>query len=446
MKLHLYRGRGRDGGALVFTLLIMSVLCFLMASYLSLVGATNQSGFRSLAWNNAIPVVEGGIEEALAHLNKNGQTSLVADGWVQDASGFTKRLQLGTDETYCQTHISLASPPVIQAQGFVRLPLSAYTYLSRKVEVNTRLDSLFSKALATKSQVELRGNNLRTDSFDSSDPTASTGGLYDATKAGQNGDIAANAGVLNSQNVGSAEINGSVATGPGGTVALGAQGLVTGTVTDTMNTAFPDVEAPFTSAPSPNLNGSASGVTTTVITTGGTTVTTTVNNGGGGGSTIVIPSGNWLINGDLNPGGGSTRILITGNAQVLVTGNVNLSGSTAIEIATNATLKLYVAGPSTSLGGLGVINDSGNASQFQYYGLPTNTHVEYRGTTGFTGVIYAPGADVTLGDGGKTTYEFVGAATANSITLNGHHNFHFDTSLGHGAPFRGYVAVSWNEI
>jgi hypothetical protein len=105
-----------------------------------------------------------------------------------------------------------------------------------------------------------------------------------------------------------------------------------------------------------------------------------------------------------------------------------------------------VAGPSTTLGGLGIINDGGNATQFQYYGLPTNTRVEYRGTTAFTGVIYAPGAEVTLGDGGQNTYEFVGAATARSIILNGHHNLHFDTSLGRGAPFRGYVAVSWNEI
>lgn len=435
MNLQFNRNRRRDGGALVFTVLTVAVLCFLMASYLSLVGATNQSSFRSLAWNSAIPVVEAGIEEALAHLNKNGSVSLIADGWTQDSSGYSKRLQLGDAETYSQTHISLNTPRVIQAQGFVRVPLSAWNYVSRKVEVNTRLDSLFTKALASKSQVDLHGNNLRVDSFNSVNPSFSTGGLYDPYKSEQKGDIAATAGLVNSQNIGSAEVYGNIATGPGGTVALGTQGLMTGTVTDDMNVTFPDVERPFATAPSPSFGmfTPPSGHDHD-------------RNGSGGGYTLVLSSGDWQINGNLSMSGSYGHILVTGNARLLVTGDVNLTSTAAIEIATNATLKLYVGGATAILGGTGIVNDGGNASQFQYYGLPTNTRVDYQGTTPFTGVIYAPNADLTLGNGGSNTYEFVGAATTKSTTLNGHHNMHYDENLSHSAPFRGYVAVSWNEI
>ena len=52
---------------------------------------------------------------------------------------------------------------------------------------------------------------------------------------------------------------------------------------------------------------------------------------------------------------------------------------------------MYVSG-STSIGGNGVINPSGQAENFTYYGLPSNTSVDMNANANFVGTIYAPEA------------------------------------------------------
>lgn len=406
------------------TLITMALISFLAASYIGLVAGTNTASMRSMAWNNAIPVLEAGIEEALAHLNKNGSGSLATDGWSASGGVYTKQIQLGSNGSYSVTTIRAnGSTPVIDSQGFVRVPLKNNTYVSRTVRVNARRDSLYAKGMVAKGQINLNGNNIRVDSFDSQDPNYSTNGQYDPAKYKENGDVATNSQLVNSLNVGNADIYGDVSTGPGGSVAVGSQGFVTGTVSDDMNVYFPDVTAPFNngnSPPSGNVNGTA--------------------------YTYVLSSGNWQINGNLSLSGNSQRIIVTGTAVLYVTGNVSLTGQSYIQVANGGSLKMYVAGASTSIGGNGVMNSTADASKFAYYGLPTNTSVSFSGNAAFTGTIYAPSAALSLGGGGNNTYDFVGASISNTATMNGHYNFHYDEMLGRTGASRGYVATSWDEL
>lgn len=418
------QGRRHEGGTLVVTLLTMSVISLVAASYLSLISSTNTSTIRSMAWNNAVPVLEAGIEEAMAHLNKNGSGSLAVDGWSAASGGYVKSFQIGTNGSYVSTTITPSgTTPVIESKGYVRVPLKTSTYVTRTVRVNTKRDALYSKGLVAKGQINLNGNNIRVDSFDSQDSAYSTNGQYDAAKYKENGDVATNSQLVNSLNVGNADIYGNVSTGPGGSVAVGSQGFVTGTVSDDMNVSFPDVTAPTGSMSTP-----ASG---------------TVN---GTSYTYVLSSGTYVINGDLSLSGNNQRILVTGEAVLYVTGNVTMSGQSYIQVGSSGSLKMYVAGASSSIGGQGVMNSTGNASKFAYYGLPTNTSVSFSGNAAFTGTIYAPSAALTLGGGGNNTYDFVGSAIASTATMNGHYNFHYDEMLGRTGASRGYVATSWNEL
>ena len=52
---------------------------------MSLLKSQNGSNMRSQSWNSAMPVVEAGIEEALAHLNSTGlgNGNLATQGWTQ---------------------------------------------------------------------------------------------------------------------------------------------------------------------------------------------------------------------------------------------------------------------------------------------------------------------------------------------------------------------------
>lgn len=413
------RLRPEGGSVLTFTLLTTAIIGMVAASYLSLVSATNTSTVRSMAWNQTIPVLEAGIEEALAHINRN--SDLTADGWSTYGSLYTKKLAMD-EHTSCETWIRLSASPAIAAYGSVRLPLQTSSYVTRRVRVDLRKDALFAKGLVAKGQIDMNGNNVLVDSFDSSDPAYSNGGRYDSSKRKSNGDVATNSQLVNSLNVGNADIYGDVSTGPGGSVQVGSQGFVTGTISDDMNVAFPDVSAPFTSASAP-YSGTVNGTS----------------------YTYVISSGNWQINGNLSLSG-NNKVLVTGTAVLYVTGNVSLSGNSYIEIANSGSLSLYVAGASAAIGGNGVINQNTSAEKFMYYGLPSNTSVSFSGNASFTGVIYAPSAALSLGGGGSNTYDFVGASISSTVTMNGHFNFHYDESLANIGPSRGYVVTSWTEF
>ena len=102
--------------------------------------------------------------------------------------------------------------------------------MARKVLVQTRYDPLFVVAMAAVGQIDLHGNNVATDSFDSADPNHSNNGFYPAgmpSKIKSNGDIATDAGLVDSLNTGGANVMGYIRSGPGtNTINVGANGSV----------------------------------------------------------------------------------------------------------------------------------------------------------------------------------------------------------------------------
>jgi choice-of-anchor A domain-containing protein len=87
---------------------------------------------------------------------------------------------------------------------------------------------------------------------------------------------------------------------------------------------------------------------------------------------------------------------------------------------------------------------SSQAKNFVYFGLPAVTSVSLKGSPTFIGVIYAPEADVSL-DGGGSSNDFMGSLIARSITMKGHYQIHYDTSLA-GYFYGYYVVGSWAEL
>ncbi len=421
------------GSALTITLVTVGIIGVTLMSYLNMIRGQNLTTMRSQQWNSAIPVAEAGIEEALTHLNFDG-TNYGASGWSLVDGVYTKERML--DSNRFVVSITPSNRPVIIAKAYVQIPLRTnYIDPPRTIRVTATNDALFAKGMVAKGQIDLSGNNIQTDSFDSSDPNYSNGGRYDSSKAKDSGDVATNSGLTNSFNVGNADIYGHASTGPGGSISIGSNGSVgsrawhnthssgiqAGWTSDDMNVAFPDVKAPFS----------------------GGAFTPVAGNIGTDHYEFIIPAGNSQL--DTISLSGQQKIIVTGDAVLYVTGNISMTGQGQIIIAPGASLKLYVAGASTSFGGNGIAN-SGTAMNFQYYGLPTNTSISLSGNASFTGAIYAPQADFTLGGGGNNDYDFVGASVTGTVRMNGHYNFHYDENLGKIGPRRGYTVTSWNEI
>jgi hypothetical protein len=85
--------------------------------------------------------------------------------------------------------------------------------VSRTVKVTCSQSRLFTAALVARRNIDMNGNEVLTDSFDSEDPAKSTFGQYDKDKyKGDKGDVATNEGIINTVN---ANIYGHAHTGVG---------------------------------------------------------------------------------------------------------------------------------------------------------------------------------------------------------------------------------------
>jgi hypothetical protein len=522
----------QSGSTLMTTLVILGITGFLMITYLTLTQSQSQSTMRSQAWNLSMAMVEAGMEEAMAHLNVNGSNTLAGDGWAQTGTGYTRSRWLG--QNYYIVSVTNYIPgsnainPTIVSRGYVPLlaPLASAgspvmfadftggaqgsAYVGRGVRVTLGNDRLFARGMVAKDTIVLNGNNIATDSFDSSDPRYSTNGLYDPRFRRANGDVASTAGITNAINIGNANIRGHVATGPKGTVSLGPNGTVgdldwvnagntgiqPGYVMNDMNMTFPDVKPPFNGgAFTPTKLNPPQSVTTTnfVVSSNGTSVASISLPVAGYVSvtTNTVYATAWPTN---SPGPISTNkagtkikgyyypvftatysgvvtnavvvaseatydyIIDDGNWQIgQLDGSVYVSGNAvlyvtdtlsidALTIKPGKSLNLYSAAPSASLTGNNTLNSDGFAGSFKFWGLPSCTTVTFSGNAGFTGTIYAPQADFTFNGGGNDTTDFIGASVTKSVNMNGHFNFHYDEILGRTGPSRGYYITSWVEL
>ena len=411
------------------TLFMVSLIGFLIFAYLYLVRTQRALTARSQAWNSSLTLAEAGLEEALAQLNPGVPAPPVVDrtanGWGAAASGFYGPMSRTLTNLGAYSAVISVDPlPVLYATGYVSVPSIPAT-LSRAVRVTTTNAALFTVGMAAKYNIDLKGNNINSDSFNSANTNLSTGGMYDSTKASTNGDLASIQGIVN---VGNANINGSVLLGPTASETQLKNGYVSGGVTNDFNVDFADVVLPA-GAPLPAPVG--------VPPLGLPLVTNGISY-----NYAFFTSGYYTIDGLKDniyvAPGANVKLLLTGNSTaqyVRVASDAGVSGSLAV----------YMDGPTFTLSGNDIV-DSGNALNFSYYGTTNNTIVTLSGNASFTGTIYAPEADFSLGGGGSGTYDFVGSSYTKTVGMNGHFNFHYDENLAAAGPRKGYVATSWHEL
>jgi hypothetical protein len=438
MKINLNRSAG---STLMVVLVLTVIMGVSLASYLGLVSNQNVSIMRSMAWNSAVPVAEAGVEEAMAHLNKN-LTNRVTDGWVLEGTNVVKERMIG-QEKYKVYVSAFTDPPVITSEAQVRNPLkNEFLPKPRTVRATTLNDALFAKGMVAKGSIDMNGTGISTDSFDPDYNTLSTNGRYDPAKRNDKGDIASNSGIVGIVNVWNAEIYGKASTGPGGDIGLkngsvgskawhagGNTGIQPGWSSDDMNVQFPDVKHPY---------AGTGVIPLSVPSTGGYVVDGVTYD-------YMLVSGSYQMTSGLNLK--NKKMIVTGNATLLVEGgSFEMSGNGALVIGTNASLNLYMNGAETKIAGNGIVNLSGRASQFAYWGMPNNSAVVLQGNGDFQGTIYAPNADFKLGGGGSSGDDFMGASITKTVTMGGHFKFHYDESLGRIGPRRGYTIASWNEL
>jgi hypothetical protein len=442
-----------QGSALAITLLTCAILGAVLVAYLSLMGSQETLVGRSQNWNQAMVVAEAGVEEAMALLNSGVQApNFAVFPWTSVGGGVFKNdtnrpaAKFGT--SYYEAFITngfAGTNPVIISTGHVPGPVSTRG-LSRTICIKTRPRPTFpvKGPLIVKQSFNANGNNIGTDSFDS------TIGPYNPATAGANGDVISLTTAANSITLDNGKVKGNIRTPPNGTPGVtatigskgsvgdstwvdgGSTGIQSGHFKDDFTvTEFPDVTLP-------NL-----GAWFTPM--GGTAPDGLIYDN-------LLTSGNYQVanlTGSVYVGQSNTVLYVTSSISIGTGGGATKSGYSppVIHIAPGGSLTVYMAGASTTISGNGLVNDSAQAKNFAYYGLPSNTSISITGNGAFYGTIYAPQADFTLKGGGKSTLEdFTGASITKTTTMGGTFNFHYDESLIHLTTLGGYDPISWEEM
>ncbi len=430
-----------DGGILLTTIVVTGVIGMALAAYLTLVSNENQLVVRSQVWNDALPVAEAGIEEALTHCHNNNITNMVSNGWSLSGNQYVKTavvtdaglsgpgLRLGyllQNDGYYNVSISATLPYTITSRGCFAMAGNG-TFVCRTIQVTTSNLGVYFAGIVVKDDFDMNGNDVLVDSYDSTDPGKSTLGRYDPLKASDKGDVACMSGLTNSLKVGNANVwghaytsaNGGVYTGPNGAVGstnwqlAGNSGVQPGWWRNDLNMSLPDVLAPFTSA-TPPASGTVGALT----------------------YSYVLGNGNYI----LSTLGKNT--VVTGNAVLYVTSGIKFSGSDTITILPGASLQLYNGGADAGFNT--IINTNSSPTSFMYYGLNSNNGTVTLNGQGaaITACIYAPYAKIMVTGGGI----IYGSLAGRSAKMNGNSAIHYDESLRNLGLSRGFIITSWTEL
>jgi hypothetical protein len=319
----------QSGAALLTALVICTILSLVVMYYLSLTQQQTLLSARSQTWNTTIATTEAGLEEGLQHLNDD-TANLTANGWsfngsvyqspirtFANGSSYVSIIDMSVDPfNPAVTSLASANPPTFAycdgGPFFADIDLSAgnVSSVARAVIVRCARGNLYIKGMVAKQTINMNGNGILTDSFDSTNPNESTGGQYDSTKyQGTNGDVAVNSSIVNGIGVGNANIYGTVNVGPGGSVAVGSNGGVgdyayqaanpgsiePGWSSDTSNFTFPDQIYPFSSGlpPMPGFVNTTNYIVSTNAVVGSSTYPNPVPPDGVMTNTAVLTVKNW---------------------------------------------------------------------------------------------------------------------------------------------------------
>lgn len=384
------------------------------------------------------------------HRSTDGQVQLSVNGFtnffytLETSSDLTNWIPVQTNSTLKDTGIATFQLTSSIDQKFFRAKGWGRRYYS-----------LFQGSLVAKEYIDLNGNNLSSDSYDSSNPYYSsyvtnvnfgTNLVYDVTKRLDHGDVAATLGITNVASLGNVNIWGRLHTGLGPiatTADIGLDGKVGEAIWQANGSGFQpgawlydmNVEMPAVSPPPSGglpLQGATliNGVVYDKVMTSGKDQSTTPVSGKVyvAGSNIVL----WAKVG-LNFSGNTSGIFLAPGASVII--YVGTSSSTNFVTA--------------DLTGRGGINANGYAKNCQIYGLPNCTSIKMSGNAAFVGTIYAPNAALAGTGGGSDRMDpldSMGAIIVKRVTLNGHWHFHFDEALNWDGPIYSDPNVLSNPL
>ena len=469
----------KNGSALLWTVLVISVLSLFATEVLRLVSGRFQLGLQAAAWQESLMAAESGIDLAVVEMRKSlypapnhaweGWENVPGNGVV--SHGLTTIPNAGLASTPMTIEVNvdapaqlidpstgwqyyrirtlgsmpLTGPPrigfkkednhlrklTLRVQRFIDDLFTSETdspHASRRLEAVVAPLSSFEQAIFAVGALNLNNQNIVVDSYDSRDATKSTDGFYDVSKRQEHGNIATDSDLIEA---GNAHVYGDVSTNSG--TVTGVANVTGVERTDFYQDPIPIGEPQWTSInPTPStVTGSA---TLTASPTEGSTMSRYRLN------TLSI--------------GGNQTVTIAGSAngtptyiEIYVTGDIAVLGTSQVVLGEGVRAKIYFMG-SVDIAGKGVLNPANQPANLLFYGVHSSStvprHVNLGGNGEISAAVYAPEHDVVVNGGGNTGHVF-GSIVGKTVAMTGVTNLHYDEALGSGGIINNYKIVSWVE-
>ncbi|HEY0946580.1 MAG TPA: hypothetical protein VGD81_14980 [Opitutaceae bacterium] len=410
-----------------------ALIALALGSYVNLNLSSARLAKRTFHRAAAFGLAEAGAEEALWSFNQ--ANALAPNAWADwTRNGPTawrkfNRFDFGNNSTgNVRVYVDNTTPgagvrPTIVALASVESPDSGP--VEQMLEIILQRRSPFSSGLLAKKSIAFSGARASADSWNSdpdadpATPAIAYGMLVRNDKVHVASGSVLNTAVL----VNNAAVWGSVSTG-GSEPEVGPQGSIRGKDTPDDVRIDPNRVATDFVAEFPNVTAPTDGIYLAKVGPflGFPGLTTKWRCPGivlKGNETLTILGHVTLV---LTAGPGTSGISVTGNAAILIPPGSSLA------IHTEADIKI---------GGNGVANANVQPISLRIFGTntrPGGQDIDLVGRGALKATVYAPNAAVTLNGNG----DMMGAVVAETITLTGEADFHYDEALAlydEGQPF-----------
>ena len=456
----------RRGSILPMAMISLAVLAMVAAAALYRVQPRVSSTYHSASWNDALNSAEAGAEMALKALNT--ATTDPATAWAawtpNDATTFPKtwvptiapHTGDGNNAVWCKITVDnsivdangaawmrvrstgVAELPAASRNGIegavldingvknfravlrrerfasdltsgaLRLPQVARTIEAVAAPPGARF---YARAVTTRNAIDINGSGYA-DSFDSSDPSKSTGSLYDPGKRQSRGSIGSNS-AGGSSNAHGCAVWGDASSNGGQILNTGG---VSGETYNNFEARLPDIAAPgwtvFNFTPNAITNP---GAPTTLL-------------GGAVGAPQLYRLSDLTVSDAANP------LILAPHAtgqqsymKIWITGRTTISGTGYIQQQPGVHVQI-IAEDDISVAGGGIVNQTNLAANLEIRGVTPasgSRNATFSGNADFIGILNAPAFDVIHSGTGK----FIGVAIGRSATLSSSGGFHYDEDL-----------------
>lgn len=460
--------RHQSGSAVLAALAILAVTLIAVGSALFQASHRFRTGHQSARWAQAGQAAEAGAEIALMAAQKNSWTAngwsaapgapgtipvtktITLDAGVPATGPISARVSVEKITIGTSDWLRIRSRGIADTAGGARAGIDSRDVMLRKLSLKTDRNtgstvtapqatrtveilaepvakSPFTRTLLLDKKFNMSGGGW-IDSFDSSDPAKSTGGLYDVAKRQSNGDVGVN-DTQGASDLKSTYVYGDVAySGPAISNTANVQG--------TLTTPFSEPVTPVTAPVWTTFNASPTDIKTSMTLTGGPQSSPALYKV----KSVTVPGGNVLT---LAPHAAGVESYI----EIWATADLTTSGSGYIIQQPGVHVTYHIEG-NVTVSGSSFNNQSNigtnNIIEVVNPAAGKTQKVTVSGSGTFIGAINAPGADFTL----SGTANFSGAMIGRTIVISGGASLHYDEALakfsGSGAA-GAYRVASWVE-